>query len=77
MSYGGRLVLINSVLNSLPMFVMSFFEILKSVFKQTRLLSVIFWHGNNDKQKYRRLAKRDILCRPKEQGGLGITNLFD
>jgi hypothetical protein len=27
LSYGGRLVLINSVLSSLPMFMMSFFEV--------------------------------------------------
>jgi hypothetical protein len=31
LSYGGRLVLINSVLNILPMFMMSFFEIPKGV----------------------------------------------
>ena len=33
LSYGGRLVLLNSVLNSLPMFTMSFFEIPKGVLK--------------------------------------------
>jgi hypothetical protein len=31
LSYGGRLVLINSVLNSLAMFMMSFFEVPKGV----------------------------------------------
>jgi hypothetical protein len=29
---------------------------------------------NNDKKKYR-LAKWNILCRPKDQGGLGIADL--
>ena len=33
LSYGGRLVLLNSVLSSLPMFMMSFFEIPKGVLK--------------------------------------------
>ena len=33
-SVGGRLVLINSVLSSLPMFMMSFFEVLKVVIKK-------------------------------------------
>jgi hypothetical protein len=33
LSYGGRLVLLNSVLSSLPMFMMSFFEIPKRVLK--------------------------------------------
>jgi hypothetical protein len=31
--YGGRLVLLNSILSSLPMFMMSFFEIPKGVLK--------------------------------------------
>ena len=33
LSYGGRLVLLNSVLSSLPIFMMSFFEIPKRVLK--------------------------------------------
>jgi hypothetical protein len=33
LSYGGRLVLLNSVLSSLPMFMMSFFKIPKGVLK--------------------------------------------
>ena len=33
LSYGGRLVLLNSVLSSLPIFMMSFFEIPKGVLK--------------------------------------------
>jgi hypothetical protein len=33
LSYGGKLVLLNSVLSSLPMFMMSFFEIPKGVIK--------------------------------------------
>ena len=75
LSYGGRLVLLNSVLNSLPMFMMSFFEIPKGVLKNLdHFRSRFFWQGSSDKHKYR-LAKWDILCRPKGQGGLGILNL--
>jgi hypothetical protein len=33
LSYGGRLVLLNSMLSSLPMFMMSFFEVPKGVLK--------------------------------------------
>jgi hypothetical protein len=33
LSYGGRLVLLNSVLSSLPMFMMSFFDVPKGVLK--------------------------------------------
>jgi len=34
LSYGGRLVLINSVLSSLPMFMMYFFEVPRGVLKK-------------------------------------------
>jgi len=33
-----------------------------------------FWHGSSEKHKFR-LAKWDILCRPKDQGGLEILDL--
>jgi hypothetical protein len=35
LSYGGRLVLINSVLSTLPMFIMSFFEVPRGVLKKS------------------------------------------
>jgi hypothetical protein len=38
LSVGGRLVLINSVLSTLPMFMLSFFEVPKGVFEEIRLL---------------------------------------
>jgi hypothetical protein len=54
---------------------MSFFEIPKGVLKNLdHYRSRFFWQGSSDKHKYR-LAKWDILCRPKDQGGLGILNL--
>lgn len=75
LSYGGRLTLLNSVLSSLPMFMMSFFEIPKGVLtKLDHYRLRFFWQGGSDNKKYH-LAKWDILCRPRDQGGLGIINL--
>jgi hypothetical protein len=75
LTYGARLVLINSVLSSLAMFMMSFFEIPKGILKKLDFYrSTFFWQGDNHKKKYR-LMKWDILCLPKDQGGLGILNL--
>jgi hypothetical protein len=57
------------------MFMMSFFDIPKGVLKKLdHFRSRIFWQGSNQKYKYR-LARWDILCRPKDQGGLGILDL--
>ena len=75
LSTGGRLTLINSVLSSLPMYMMSFFDIPKGVLKKLDYFrSRFFWQCYEHKRKYH-LAKWDILCQPKEQGGLGIHNL--
>jgi hypothetical protein len=72
LSYGDRLVLINSVLTSLPMFMLSFMEIPVGVRKRLDYYrSNFFWQSDENKRKYR-LSKWNMLCRPKEQGGLGI-----
>ena len=54
---------------------MSFFEIPKGVRKKLDYFhSRFFWQSDEHKRKYR-LAKWDILCQPKDQGGLEIHNL--
>ena len=74
-SYGGRLVLLNSVLSSLPMFMLSFFEIPRGVLQRLDYYrSSFFWSSDSQKKKYR-LTKWDYICRPKDQGGLGVLNL--
>ncbi|WVZ53298.1 hypothetical protein U9M48_004264 [Paspalum notatum var. saurae] len=75
LSTDGRLTLINSVLSSLPMYMMSFFAIPKGVLRKLDYFrSRFFWQCDEGKRKYR-LAKWDILCQPKDQGGLEIHNL--
>jgi hypothetical protein len=75
LSYGDRLILINSVLTSLPMFMLSFFEIPVGVRKRLDFYrSRFFWQSDGHKRKYR-LSRWNIICRPKDQGGLGIEVL--
>jgi hypothetical protein len=75
LSYGDRLTLINSVLTSLPMFMLSFLEIPVGVRKRLDFFrSRFFWQSDGHKKKYR-LTKWDIICRPKDQGGLGVEVL--
>jgi hypothetical protein len=75
LSYGYRLILINSILTSLPMFMLSFFEILEGVRKRLAFFrSRFFWQCDGHKKKYR-LTKWNLICRPKDQGGLGIEVL--
>jgi hypothetical protein len=75
LSYGGRLILINSVLSSLALFMLSFYEVPKGILDKLDFYrSRFFWQGDNHKKKYR-LTKWTIIYRPKEQGGLGILDL--
>jgi hypothetical protein len=75
LSYGDRLVLINSVLTSLPIFMLSFLEIPVGVRKRIDYFrSRFFWQSHETKNKYR-LTKWGIIYRPKEQGGLGVEVL--
>jgi hypothetical protein len=36
---------------------------------------MIFWQNDNQKKKKYRLTKWDIICQPKDQGGLGVLNI--
>jgi hypothetical protein len=75
LSYGDRLVLINSILTSLQMFLLSFFQIPIGVRKRLDFYrSRFFWQSDQTKRKYR-LTKWNIICRPKDEGGLGIKML--
>ncbi|WVZ95110.1 hypothetical protein U9M48_040912 [Paspalum notatum var. saurae] len=69
LSVGGRLVLINFVLSSLPMFMLSFFEVPKGTTTDQGFIGKI-----KHRKKYR-LARWEILCQAKDQEGLGILNL--
>jgi hypothetical protein len=54
LSYGDLLTLINSVLTSLPIFMLSFLEIPVGVRKRLDFfMSRFFWQGDGHKKKYR------------------------
>jgi hypothetical protein len=57
------------------MFMMSFFELPKGVLEKIDCFrSRFYWQNDQHKRKYR-LARWEIMCQPKDQGGLGIQNL--
>jgi hypothetical protein len=54
LSVGGRLVLINSVLSNLSMFMLSFFEVPRGVLERLDYYrSRFFWQSDGHKKKYR------------------------
>lgn len=66
--------MVNSMLSSLHMYMMSFFAIPIGVLKKLDYFCFRFFWQLEEKRKYR-LAKWKILCQPKDQEGLGIRDL--
>jgi hypothetical protein len=51
LSYGGRLILINLVLSSLALFMLSFYEVPKGILHKLDFYrSMFFWQGDNHKK---------------------------
>ncbi|XP_074315635.1 uncharacterized protein LOC141651839 [Silene latifolia] len=74
-SKAGRVILIKSVLNSLPLFYMSIFQIPKGVLNQIINLQRRFYWGNNIGRDVVPLINWNIIQLPKEMGGVGIGDL--
>jgi hypothetical protein len=54
---------------------LSLFEVPKEVLHKLEFYrSRFFWQGDDHNKKYR-LARWGIICRLKDQGGLGVLNL--
>ncbi|GKV08326.1 hypothetical protein SLEP1_g19972 [Rubroshorea leprosula] len=76
LSFGGRIVLLNSVLSNLPVY---YFSALKAPKKVINLLSLIqrrFLCGGGSEEKNRiAWVGWDKICRSRLAGGLGVKNL--
>ena len=72
---GGKITLINSVLNALPIYLLSFFKIPQKVINRlVKLQRNFLWGGDQDNKKIP-WVKWDIVCLPKCEGGLGIKDI--
>jgi hypothetical protein len=74
LSSGGRLVLTNTSLSSLPVYMMSMFLLHESVHHQMdSIRAKFFWGSDGESHKYH-MIKWDNACLPKDFGGAGIIN---
>jgi hypothetical protein len=75
LSFGGRLVLLKSVLTSLPVYAFSFFKAPSGIISSIdSLLINFFWGGGEDSRKTSWTTWNSI-CLRKEYGGLGVRQL--
>jgi hypothetical protein len=73
-SLGGRIVLINAVLNAIPVFYLSFLKMPKIVWKKlVRIQREFLWGGVRGGRKIS-WVKWSIVCQNKCQGGLGVRD---
>ena len=77
LSRAGRLTLIKSVLNSLPVYYMIMFKMPKSIaMKIVKIQRSFFWGGGNGEKKNHSIVKWSSIELPKELGGLGVGNIM-
>ena len=77
LSRAGRLTLIKSVLNNLPVYFMSMFKMPKSIaMRIVQIQRSFFWGGGNGERKSFPSVKRSSIEMPKEMGALGVGNIM-
>lgn len=75
LSMGGKTILLNACLSSLPYYHMSMFLFNKTfIEKLDKHRRRFLWQGTGDKKKYH-LVKWSRVCRSRNKGGLGINDL--
>ncbi|GAU10246.1 hypothetical protein TSUD_418780 [Trifolium subterraneum] len=74
-SLGGRIVMINAVLNAIPIFHLSFSKMPIKVWKKVvRVQREFLWGGVKGGKKVN-WARWSVVCRDKNKGGLGVRDI--
>ncbi|XP_021724731.1 uncharacterized protein LOC110692047 [Chenopodium quinoa] len=80
--YKGRLlsrsekeVLIKSVIQAIPTYLMGVYKLPNSVIEEIRGLTARFWWGNSDSRRRVHWLNWEVMCKPKCLGGMGFRDM--
>jgi hypothetical protein len=77
LSYGEKLRLVNSILSFLPTFYLSTLKVYHWVIKEfNKYRRHCLWRKKDLDDNSAPLPAWEFVCRPKDQGGLGVINLL-
>lgn len=72
----GRLIILKSVLESIPIYWLNLFKIPSAVIaKIDKIRKDFLWNGSNPNHRKLHLIKWDKVCKDKKIGGLGIASI--
>ncbi|XP_060200867.1 uncharacterized protein LOC132629156 [Lycium barbarum] len=77
LSFGGKAVLIKSVLQSMPLHLLSVVAPPKCVLNEIHKIFARFFWSNKEEGRSRHWVKWKDICLPITEGGLGFKSLFD
>lgn len=77
LSPAGRLVLIKHVLSSMPIYLLAVTDIPELVFKKIDSILANFFWGSSDYGRKRHWVNWKSVCKPVQEGGLGVRILRD
>ncbi|XP_060211975.1 uncharacterized protein LOC132639553 [Lycium barbarum] len=77
LSFGGRYVLVNHVLQTMPVYLLSAMNPPSGVIKQLHKIFAKFFWSNTVGVKSKHWVAWDKLCLPKDEGGIGLRSLTD
>ena len=75
MSQAGKEVLLKAVVQAIPAFAMSCFQLPMGLCQDIEMLIRKFWWGQMGDRRKIHWAKWEVLCQPKSEGGLGFKDL--
>ncbi|WMV21122.1 hypothetical protein MTR67_014507 [Solanum verrucosum] len=77
LSFGGKQVLVNHVLQSLPIYLLSAMNPTKKVMEQIHQIFAKFFWGNIEGVKGKHWVAWRDMCLPNEEGGIGFRQIQD